>query len=132
MNCLRQSARTVIALVLVIAGVPGFSPMLRAKKDTTTSAVATISQLERDVPGLMKRTGVPGLAIAVIREGKTTWLHGFGMKDVKTAAPVTGETVFEAASLSKPVFAYAVLKLVEHTAILGGSAHKMGPCVTKG
>jgi len=60
-----------------------------------------------------EKDGVPGLAIAVIRGGKTIWLHGFGMKEVKTAQPVTAQTVFEAASLSKPVFTYAVLKLVE-------------------
>jgi CubicO group peptidase (beta-lactamase class C family) len=53
------------------------------------------------------------LAIAVIRGGKTTWLHGFGVKEIKTGQPVTGETVFEAASLSKTVFTYGVLKLVE-------------------
>src|SRR5882757_6175239 len=61
----------------------------------------------------MKKDGVPGLAIAVIRGGKTIWLHGFGVKEVRTGQPVTAQTVFEAASLSKPVFTYAVLKLVE-------------------
>ncbi|OLE97888.1 MAG: hypothetical protein AUG75_02980 [Cyanobacteria bacterium 13_1_20CM_4_61_6] len=56
---------------------------------------------------------MPGLAISLIRNGKTTWVQGFGVKDAKTGQPVTTETVFEAASLSKPVFAYGVLKLVE-------------------
>ncbi len=74
---------------------------------------ATVEQLERDIPDLMKKDGVPGLSIAVIRGGKTAWLHGFGVKEVTTGEAVTGETVFEAASLSKPVFAYGVLKLVE-------------------
>ena len=35
----------------------------------------------------------------------------FGVADVRTRTPVTSETVFEAASLSKPVFAYAVMRL---------------------
>jgi CubicO group peptidase (beta-lactamase class C family) len=74
---------------------------------------ASVVPIERDVPELMKKGGVPGLAIALIRGGKTTWVQGFGVKDAKTGQPVTGETVFEAASLSKPVFAYGVLKLVE-------------------
>src|SRR5271167_1564548 len=51
--------------------------------------------------------------MVVIRNGKTTWVHGFGIKESTTGQPVTVETVFEAASLSKPVFAYGVLKLVE-------------------
>jgi CubicO group peptidase (beta-lactamase class C family) len=113
MNCLGNRGRTVAVLVAVVVGVPVFSPMLRAKKEPTKSATATIPQLERDIPELMKKAGVPGLSIAVIRGGKTAWLHGFGLKEVKTGQPVTGDTVFEAASLSKPVFAYAVLKLVE-------------------
>lgn len=61
----------------------------------------------------MKKTGVPGLSMALIRNGKPVWLRGFGIKDVRTAQLVTGDTVFEAASLSKPAFAYGVLKLVE-------------------
>jgi CubicO group peptidase (beta-lactamase class C family) len=113
MNCLWKRTRTVVVLGAVVVVVPVFSPMLRAKKEPTTNAATTIPQLERDVPELMKKAGVPGLAIAVIRGGKTAWLHGFGLKEVKTGQPVTGETVFEAASLSKPVFTYGVLKLVE-------------------
>jgi len=74
---------------------------------------ATIARLEKNVPNLMEKDGVPGLSLAVIRGGKTTWLHGFGVKEVKSGQAVTGDTVFEAASLSKPVFAYGVLKLVE-------------------
>jgi CubicO group peptidase (beta-lactamase class C family) len=93
--------------------LPVFSPSLPAKRRPTTHAAATNLQLEKDVPELMKKYAVPGLAIAVIRGGKTTWVHGFGIKEAATGRPVTGDTVFEAASLSKPVFAYGVLKLVE-------------------
>lgn len=74
---------------------------------------STILQLERDVPELMKKSNVPGVSIAMIRRGKTIWVHGFGVKEAGTNQPVIGETVFEAASLSKPVFAYGVLKLVD-------------------
>jgi len=73
----------------------------------------SVAQLKRDVPALMKQGGVPGISIAVIRNGTTAWVHGFGVKNTKTGEPVTAETVFEAASLSKPVFAYGVLKLVD-------------------
>jgi CubicO group peptidase (beta-lactamase class C family) len=48
---------------------------------------------------------------AALRAG--TRLHGFGVKDIKTGEPVNTETVFEPASLSKPVFTYGVLKLVD-------------------
>ncbi len=105
--------RTGVVLGGTVVSLAILPPVLRAQSAPTTDTKALFSQLEHDVPDLMKKGGVPGLAIAVIRGGKTTWLHGFGMKEVKTGQPVTGETVFEAASLSKPVFAYGVLKLVE-------------------
>jgi CubicO group peptidase (beta-lactamase class C family) len=72
-----------------------------------------IARLEQSVPQLMKDGGVPGLSIALLRDGELVWRHGFGVKNTKTNEPVTDDTVFEAASLSKPVFAYAVLKLFD-------------------
>lgn len=73
----------------------------------------TIATLQQQVPELLQEASIPGLSIALIRDGKTYWLHTFGVKDAKTGAPVSDDTVFEAASLSKPVFAYGVLKLVD-------------------
>lgn len=74
---------------------------------------AAIQQLEKDLPALMKEADIPGISIALIRDGKTVWTHAFGVRNSETKEAVTDETVFEAASLSKPVFAYAVLKLVD-------------------
>ena len=113
MNCLGMRARTAAVLGAIVVGLPVFSPMWHAKEGPTTPTEAPVPQLERDIPKLMKKDGVPGLAIAVIRGGKTTWVHGFGLKEAKTNQPVKENTVFEAASLSKPVFTYGVLKLVE-------------------
>jgi len=109
----RLGMKTAIAVVMLVAGSPVFSHLLRAQKGSTTHTEATIAQLEKDIPKQMKRAGVPGLSIAVIRGGKTTWVRGFGIKEAGTDKLVLAETVFEAASLSKPVFAYAVLNLVD-------------------
>ena len=81
----------------LIGSLPLFSLLSKVKKETTTLSGATIQQLEKDVPELMKKNGVPGLAIAVIRGGKTTWVHGFGIKEARTNQPVMEDTVFEAA-----------------------------------
>jgi len=80
---------------------------------TTVKKDELIARLENVIPRLMKDGDVPGLSIAVIRNGKLAWNHAFGVKNAETKEPVTEDTVFEAASLSKPVFAYAVLKLVD-------------------
>jgi CubicO group peptidase (beta-lactamase class C family) len=78
-----------------------------------TKQARVIAHLQERIPPLMKEGDVPGLAIALVRNGNLVWHRGFGVKSVKTNAPVTDDTVFEAASLSKPVFAYAVLKLID-------------------
>jgi CubicO group peptidase (beta-lactamase class C family) len=77
------------------------------------SAKQAISNLERDIPGLLQQADVPGLSIALIHNGKIVWTGAFGLANVKTKKTVTKTTVFEAASLSKPVFAYGVMKLVD-------------------
>ena len=72
-----------------------------------------VARLERSVPQWMKEGDVPGLSIALVRDGEVAWNHAFGVKNSRTKEPVADSTVFEAASLSKPVFAYAVMKLVD-------------------
>ncbi len=62
---------------------------------------------------LMDRFGVPGVSIAVIKNFKIHWAKGYGIADVETGAKVNTETLFQAASISKPVNAMAVLKAVQ-------------------
>lgn len=65
------------------------------------------------IPELMARASVPGLSIALIEDGKIAWVGSFGVKNAKARDKVDDRTVFQAASLSKVVFAYGVLKLVD-------------------
>lgn len=92
-----------------IAACAGSVPH-RASGGLSASPVAA---LERTLPALMDSGGVPGLAIARVEDGRVRWARGFGVVDGPGSAAVDEHTVFEAASLSKPVFAYAVLRLAE-------------------
>ena len=74
---------------------------------------AVISDLETRIPDLMEKAEIPGLQIALVRDGKVVWHQGFGFKNASTRAPATDETIFEAASLTKPFFAYFVMMLVD-------------------
>jgi CubicO group peptidase (beta-lactamase class C family) len=65
------------------------------------------------VAELMARFNVPGVSIAVIRDFRIHWAKGYGIADVATGAPVDTGTVFQAASISKPVAAMAVLRAVQ-------------------
>ena len=69
-----------------------------------------------DIPGLLQLASVPGMAIATVR-GADVSVEGFGVRRVGTDGAVTGDTVFEAASLSKPVFASIVMQLAAEGAI---------------
>ena len=60
----------------------------------------------------MKELNVPGVSIAVIHQGRIEWARGFGVGSIG-GSPVTTETMFQAGSISKPLAAMAVLRLVE-------------------
>jgi CubicO group peptidase (beta-lactamase class C family) len=61
----------------------------------------------------MKRVGVPGLSVAVIKDFEVQWTRAYGTADVVTGAAVNADTLFQAASISKPVAAMAVLRAVQ-------------------
>lgn len=61
----------------------------------------------------MDHYGVPGVSIAVIKNNKIEWVKSYGVMDKETLEPVTGSTLFQAGSISKPVAAYGALRLAE-------------------
>ena len=61
----------------------------------------------------MREYGVPGLSIAVIDQGRVAWAKGYGVADTSTGKPVTPTTIFQAASISKPISALGALLLVQ-------------------
>ena len=62
---------------------------------------------------LMDSAGIPGMAMALLDDGEIAWSKGFGVRGAADDDPVDENTVFEAASLSKPVMAYVALTLVD-------------------
>ncbi len=56
---------------------------------------------------------VPGLSVAVLKDGKIVWAQGYGVLEAGKPTPVDTETIFQAASISKPISAIAALRLVE-------------------
>jgi len=74
---------------------------------------AHIAWLKHEVPKLMSAARVPGLSIAIMQNGAVAWAQGFGVKDSRSGGSVTTDTVFEACSMSKPVFALIAMQLVQ-------------------
>jgi CubicO group peptidase (beta-lactamase class C family) len=61
----------------------------------------------------MAASHTPGVSVAVINDFAVEWARGFGVCEAGAAAPVTPATLFQAGSISKPVFALAVMRLVQ-------------------
>lgn len=72
-----------------------------------------VAWLTDQVPVLMRERHVPGVSIAILQQGEVAWARGFGVRDARTGEAVTTETVFEAASMSKPVLALVAMQLVQ-------------------
>jgi CubicO group peptidase (beta-lactamase class C family) len=76
-----------------------------------------IERLDAHIPERMQAAGVPGLSIALVRQARILWGKAYGVKHAELRHPATRSTLFEAASLSKPLFAYGVLKLCARGAL---------------
>lgn len=99
----------------------GLSLLLALGVGAPALSAAQTPTLAREIAGLLGRlqeeASVPGVAVALVENGQPVWRGAFGFANARTGARVTEETVFEAASLSKPVVAYAVLQLAERGVI---------------
>jgi CubicO group peptidase (beta-lactamase class C family) len=86
------------------------APADRARQLRLEALVATLDGL---VPALLAEHRVPGLAIALIRDRRLVWSKGYGLRAAGSGEAVTADTVFEAASMSKPIAAMLAMQLVD-------------------
>jgi CubicO group peptidase (beta-lactamase class C family) len=85
---------------------------LAALRATTPQAL-NIARIDKHARELMQREQVNGLALAVIDDGRVTYVASYGQRDVEQSLPLTPDTVMYGASLTKTAFAYMVLQLVD-------------------
>lgn len=101
---------------------PAFADAVAADRAAIESNLLTAVSLTNRPPerltiaDRMARYNVPGASVAVLRNGKLAWSGAYGVRRAG-GAPVTSETLFQAASLSKPVTAFGALLLHERRAI---------------
>lgn len=114
MNKLGQTFREQIILVTLFATTIASFAQTNTKSIKTISGKSIeVSELNKVISTIMDSIGMPGLSITIINDAEIVYLNTFGVSNAKTKAPVTKESIFEAASLSKPLFAYFVMKQVE-------------------
>ena len=126
----RWAALTAIVMVqgaLASAAVP--APVAAQQRGDAAGTVRTPAEMQAVIEGVqtpnrqgldvltleevMERFGVPGISVAVIHDFDVHWAKGYGVADVETGAPVDVETLFQAASISKPVTATAAMVAVQ-------------------
>jgi CubicO group peptidase (beta-lactamase class C family) len=133
MNTLARAAVAAVLLTLVGGcdtkpAEPAPPPTASARSDVPPPLVPAmplpdnavdnaVAKLDGIADELMKKSGIPGMAVAVVHGGKTVYAKGFGVKNVKTGDKVDPDTVFQLASLSKPLSATVVAHQVGTNAI---------------
>jgi CubicO group peptidase (beta-lactamase class C family) len=103
--------RIAAALLLAFSAAGAFAQGGAAP--VAAPAVANAWSLESDVTRVMKTFDVPGIAIAVVKDGKVVAAQGFGVRKLGELAKVDGKTLFEIASNSKGFTAAALAMLVD-------------------
>ena len=126
---LRWTATVAAAVILSACGGPaqqgapttltGQPPQLAPAMPLPVNAIDNaVSRLDGLAEDLMRSSGIPGMAVAVVHGGKTLYAKGFGVRDTRSPDKVDADTVFQLASLSKPVAATVVAQQVG-TGVIG-------------
>src|SRR5262245_15926366 len=95
-------------LVLVTLAVPA-APAAEVTSQTVKAALPDLDKLAAQT---LNKTGVPGLAVAVVYRDQVVYLKGFGVRQAGTNEPVDADTVFQLASVSKPMASTVLAALV--------------------
>jgi D-alanyl-D-alanine carboxypeptidase len=114
---MRQPLTQVFITYLSLFSV-GFCPPTFAVPTQQTRSPLTTTQLQsalldKRVKSIMEKQQIPGMAVVVIQNGRVQAIRGYGVDDVDTKQPVTADTKFPIASISKQFTAAAVMLLVE-------------------
>ncbi len=94
-------------VAFVAAGLCGGMPAVPAQ-----SADPAFEQLSSLITAKMAEYSVPGVAFGVVKAGRTT-VRGFGVTNIDDPLPITPDTIFPVASISKTITAMAIMRLVE-------------------
>jgi CubicO group peptidase (beta-lactamase class C family) len=115
---MRHSIRLVAILAMAVSIASGAGRLedkiLRVEKGLVRAVVPKGRPAPKfTIAERLRHHRIPGVSVAVVSRGEVEWVRGYGLASVDDAKPVTVETLFQAASISKPVAAMVALRLVE-------------------
>lgn len=99
-------------VTLAVLAAPACRPAHAADPIAADPKVqAALQGLEQTLAGEVAKRGFPGMAVAVVHDQTPIWLHYYGQADVAEAVPVTENTQFRVASITKLFTAVAIMQL---------------------
>jgi CubicO group peptidase (beta-lactamase class C family) len=116
---LKRSRLMVVLLTIILVHYVTAQRTPSSTPQATEANLLAFEQALENLPGnrtlseLMELDNVPGVSIAVINQGAIEWARGYGVVEAGGNQEVTPETLFQAASISKPLTAMATLHFVE-------------------
>lgn len=108
LSCARQPRNAVDGAPTPTARIETALQSLRP-----TIVVAGEPRLRLSLAQRMAHHRVPGVSVAVVEDGRIVWARGFGVKEAGGADSITPETIFQAASISKPIASLGTMVLVQ-------------------
>jgi CubicO group peptidase (beta-lactamase class C family) len=105
----RRAPFVLLAVAAFVAGALAGRHHQRFREPRSEAAIERA--VAATVPASLTRHHVPGASVALVHDRRVIWAKGFGVRDVRTRAPVTAGTRFEVASVSKAVSAFGLLRL---------------------
>jgi CubicO group peptidase (beta-lactamase class C family) len=101
--------RSSVAILCLVAPAVGKAPAADVTPERVKAALPALDELAERV---LKKTGVPGMAIAVVHKDQVVHLKGFGVRQAGQKGQVDADTVFQLASVSKPLSTTVLAALV--------------------
>ncbi len=112
----------LIPAAMALLLLPAYTAELVYQTAADIPLEKVLSQVDAVIPREMSKHNIPGISIALIRNARVVWMKGYGIRSTMTGEPVTPDTVFKAASFSKPITAFLAMILAERGVVSLNSA----------
>ena len=107
-NYLYENCKCFFVLLILAIG-----SSVRGQITTAGGEKIGVSEMDQFIKASMDSLKIPGSSITIIHKGKIVYEKALGLSNIDTQREVNQQTIFETASMSKGVFAYFVMKLMQ-------------------
>ena len=109
----------LLALIAHLFALPlAAEPLSRAEPETVGMSSARLARIGEVLRADIERGRIPGAVVAIARKGKIVYFEAFGYRDKAAGVPMTTDTIFSIASMTKPMVTVGALQLYEQGRVL--------------